>query len=58
MFYLSFSNIISSSPRQNGRHFADDISRCFFVNEKFCILIDISLKFVYKGPIDYNLALV
>ena len=38
--------------------FADDIFRCNFVNEKFCILIKISLKFVPKGPIDNNPALV
>ena len=44
---------INSSPRgQNGRHFADDIFICIFVNEKFDILIKISLKFVPKGPID------
>ena len=43
---------------QNGRHFADDIFRCIFVNEKFCILIKISLKFVPKGPIDNNPVLV
>ena len=30
----------------------------FFVNEKFCILIKISLKFVPKGPIDHNPTLV
>ena len=35
-------------------HFADDIFRCIFVNEKFCILIKISLKFVPKGSIDNN----
>ena len=29
-----------------------------FVNEKFRILIKISLKFVPRGPIDNNLALV
>ena len=29
-----------------------------FVNEKFCISIEISLKFVPKGPIDNNRALV
>ena len=29
-----------------------------FVNEKFCILIIISLKFDPKGPIDNNSALV
>ena len=39
-------------PGQNGRHLADDIFRCIFVNEKFCILIKISLIFVAKGPID------
>ena len=44
--------------RQNGRHFTDDIFRCIFVNEKFCILIKISLKFVPKGPTDNNPALV
>ena len=48
----------SSSPGQNGRHFADDIFRCIFMNEKICILIKISLKFVPKGPIDNNPALV
>ena len=37
---------------------ADDIFKCIFVNEKFCILIKISLKFIRKGPIDNNLALV
>ena len=45
-------------PRQNGCHFADDILRCILVNEKFCIFIKISLKFVPKGPIDNNPALV
>ena len=28
------------------------------MNEKFCILIEISLKFVPRGPIENNLALV
>ena len=31
---------------------ADDIFRCIFMNEVFCILVNISLKFVPKGPID------
>ena len=45
----------SSAPGQNGRHFADDD----FMNDFFfCILIKISLKFVSKGSIDNNLALV
>ena len=50
--------INSSPPVQNDRHFADDTFRCTFVNEKFYILIKISLNFVPKGPIDNNLALV
>ena len=52
------SSLNSSPPGQNGRHFADDIFKCFFMNEKFCILIQISRKFVPKGPIDNNPALV
>ena len=44
---------INSSPLgQNGRLLADDILRCIFVNEKFCILVNISVKFALKGPID------
>ena len=45
-------------PRQDGRHFADDIFTCNFFNEKCCILIKFSLKYVRKGPIDNNAALV
>ena len=37
---------------------ADDAFGCIFVNEKFCILIQISLNFIPKGPIDNNPALV
>ena len=32
---------------------ADNIFKCIFLNEKFCILIKISLKFIPKGPISY-----
>ena len=39
-------------PRQNGRHFADDIFKCIFLNENAWILIKISLKFVHKGSIN------
>ena len=45
-------------PGQNGRRFTDDIFTCIFMNEKFCILIQISLKFVVKGPVDNMPALV
>ena len=50
--------INSSPPGQNGRHFADNVFRCIFVNEKFFIMIKFSLKFVPKGQIDNNTALV
>ena len=42
----------ASLPGQNGRHFPDDIFKCIFLNEKFFVSIQISLKFVPKGPID------
>ena len=45
-------------PRQNGRHFADYIFKRIFFNENVCISIEISLKFVPKGPIDNIPALV
>ena len=51
-------HVNSSPPAQNGRRFADDIFRCIFLNEKFCILVKISLKLVPKGPIDNEPALV
>ena len=39
-------------PRQNGRHFADDTFKPIFLNENIRISINISLKFVPKGPIN------
>ena len=45
-------------PRQNGRHIADDILKFIFWNENFWIPIEISLKFVPKGPIHNIPALV
>ena len=45
-------------PRQNGRHFPDDIFEWFFFNENFWISIKISPKFAPKGPTDNILALV
>ena len=45
-------------PRQNGCHFPDDIFKCIFLNEKLWISINISVKFVPKGPIDNISALV
>ena len=46
------------SPRQDGRHFADDIFKCIFLNENAWILIEISLKFVHKGQVNNIPALV
>ena len=45
-------------PRQDERHIADDTFERIFVNENARILIEISLKFVPKGPINNIPALV
>ena len=45
-------------PRQNGRHFADNIFKCIFSNENVWIQIKISMEFVPKGPINNIPALV
>ena len=52
----SLMELNSSPPGQNGCHFADDLLKCIFVNEKFYILI--KKKFVLKSPVDNNAALV
>ena len=39
-------------PRQNGRHFADDIFKCIILNENVWIPIKISLKFVPDASIN------
>ena len=52
------SRFISSPPGQNGRHFAENIFICIFVNEMFCILIKISQMFVLNSLIDNNKVLV
>ena len=50
--------INSSPPGQNGRHFAKDIFKWIFMNEMFCISIQILLKFVPGVLIDNNRASV
>ena len=50
--------IITLRPRQNGRHFPDDIFKCIFLNENVWISINISLKFLPEGPINNIPALV
>ena len=45
-------------PRQNGRHFPDDIFKWIFLNENVWILTNILLKFVPRGPINNTPTLV
>ena len=44
-------------PRQNGRHFPDDILKWIFFNENVWIPTEISLKFAPRGSINNNPAL-
>ena len=46
------------AEKWNGRHFAVDIFKCIILYENCCILIQISLKFVWKGPVNDKPALV
>ena len=55
---LSPSAVNPLRPRQNRRHFADDIFKSIFLNENVWIPIKISMKFVSKGPINKIPALV
>ena len=57
---MNISCLLNTSfpPGQNGHHFTDDIFKCIFMNEKFHILIQISLKFVLNIPIDSKSAMV
>ena len=43
--------LVKGATGQNACHVTDNIFKGIFMNEKFCILIGISLKFVHKGPI-------
>ena len=52
------ASINSMRPRQNGRYFADDNFKRIFLNENVGIAMEISLKFVFKGPINNISALV
>ena len=45
-------------PRRNEQHFADDIFKRIFFNENVWISIEISLRFVPRGPINNIPALV
>ena len=57
--YVSRPQWVNSTfPRQNGSHFADDISKWILMNETLCVLIRISPKFVSNGTIGNNPVLV
>ena len=45
-------------PAHYGHLFADDIFKSIFVNETFCIVIRIAVKFILKSLIDNKSALV
>ena len=45
-------------PEERGRQVEDDIPRRIFLNEKSCILIQISQQFVPKDPMDNTVALL
>ena len=57
MFAYPNTSFNKLRPRQNGRHFTDDLFKCIFLNENVWIPIEISLKFVPKGPIN-NIAVL
>ena len=57
--WTSASSVFNTSrPRQNGRHFPDDIFKCIFLNENVWISIRILSKFVPQGPINIIPSLV
>ena len=56
--HLCIARFNTLRPRRNGRRFADDTFKRIFLNENVRISIKISLKFVPKGPINNNPALI
>ena len=58
VFQEQLNEIKTFRSRQNGRHFADDIFKCIFVNDNIWIPIGISLNFIPNDLIDNVSALV
>ena len=50
--YIRILSFFILRPRQNGRHFPDDIFKCIFLYENVWIPLKISFTFVPKGPIN------
>ena len=56
-FIANARHVTTLRPKQNGRHFADDIFQSLFLNKTY-YLGSFPLKFVTKGPIDNKSTLV
>ena len=50
--------VITLRPRQNGRHFADDVFKCIFLNEIYEFHLRFQLNFVPEVPVNNIPALV
>ena len=58
LFHLLSPDINMLVSEQSGRHLADDIFKCSFMNENYWIFNENSLKFVLMGVIENKSALV
>ena len=56
--HVTLTYINTLRPRQNGRHFPDDIFKCIRLNENLWISMKISLSFVPENPCNNVPALV
>ena len=56
--YITSQQVNTLRPGQDGRHFPDHILKSIFLNENVWISIEMSLKFVPRGPINDVPALV
>ena len=54
----NINTFITLRPRQNVRHFPDDVFKCIFLNENVWNSIKISLELIPEGPINSMPALV
>ena len=58
VFAWTRTTVNTLRPRQNGRHFPDDIFKCIFFSENVWVSLKISLRFVPNGQINNIPALV
>ena len=52
LVFIDLVIIQHTEPQRNWRHFVENILKCAFLYENYLNLIDISWKFVPKGPLD------